>query len=259
MRQIALVLLLVVAAMSGIGWFHHGMVARGGFTNQYSATFDGADDYVDLGTPSDLNLTLSTQQLTISLWAKRTDAGGSETDLLSRFYTGAATVYSLILFWPASASRSYASNASYSEAGNPTANAWHHWLYVVSGAGAVTLYLDNSAGTGGTAGSGTLATTKWLLSCRWTSSGMSAVSNCWKGQIDEVSFWSVAFSASERAEIYNSGKPNDLLRHSRAASLLHWYRMGDGDTYPTVTDRKGSANGTATNMAGAANFALDVP
>ena len=44
--------------------------AVGSFTNLYSLDFDGVDDYVDLGNPTELQFTTS---FSISLWFKSSD------------------------------------------------------------------------------------------------------------------------------------------------------------------------------------------
>jgi hypothetical protein len=53
--------------------------------------------------------------------------------------------------------------------------------------------------------------------------------------------------------IYNSGWPIDLTEASgdydNEGDLVNWWRMGDEDTYDTITDNEGSANGTMTNMS----------
>lgn len=79
------------------------------------------------------------------------------------------------------------------------------------------------------------------------------------GSIDEVSFWNVGFTSADVAELYNGGAPFDVRNHSKNANLIHYYRMGDGDTYPVVNDLVGTATGTCENMAGASNFTSNVP
>jgi hypothetical protein len=91
---------------------------------------------------------------------------------------------------------------------------------------------------------------------------MAGLQNCLDGKIDEVAIWSAGLTNAEVLAIYNGGRPGNLGSHSRAASLEHWWRMGDGtgDVYPTVADQVGSADGTMTNMtSGAVNFVADVP
>ena len=75
------------------------------------------------------------------------------------------------------------------------------------------------------------------------------------GAIDEVAIFSTELSASDVTSIYNSGVPNDLS----SLSPISWWRMGDGDTFPTLTDNgSGGNNGTMTNMT-SGNIITDVP
>ncbi len=68
------------------------------------------------------------------------------------------------------------------------------------------------------------------------------------GFIDEVGFWSVALSEPNVAAIYNGGSPFSLLTDSgtydQSGTLTAYYRMGDGDTLPTIADHAGSHPGT---------------
>ena len=66
--------------------------------------------------------------------------------------------------------------------------------------------------------------------------GQSLRNNC---RLDEFAVWDSDESANV-SDIYNSGTPSDL-------SLLttepkHWWRMGDGDTYPYLFDNGSEAN-----------------
>ena len=77
--------------------------------------------------------------------------------------------------------------------------------------------------------------------------------NDWNGNIDEVAFWgNTVLDADAIAVLYNSGVPialdSDSGNYDNSGDLTHWWRMGDGDTYPTITDNEGSINGTMTNM-----------
>tara|TARA_R100001463_G_scaffold689_1_gene3119 strand:+ start:421 stop:1131 length:711 start_codon:yes stop_codon:yes gene_type:complete len=82
------------------------------------------------------------------------------------------------------------------------------------------------------------------------------------GSLDEVAFWSSVLSASEVTELYNSGTPIDLSsdtgNYSSSSNLLNWWRMGDGDTYPTIQDNQGSNDLTMTNMT-SGDIVADVP
>ena len=70
-------------------------------------------------------------------------------------------------------------------------------------------------------------------------------------------------SDAEVTAIYNSGVPIDLTSNSgdyTSASDLDFYlKMGDGDTYPTITDNSSNSNnGTMTNMT-SDDIVTDVP
>tara|TARA_R110000737_G_scaffold37399_1_gene57178 strand:+ start:305 stop:538 length:234 start_codon:yes stop_codon:yes gene_type:complete len=72
-------------------------------------------------------------------------------------------------------------------------------------------------------------------------------------KVDELAFWSSDQSANI-VDIYNSGVPFDLSTESPS----NWWRMGDEDTYPTLSDEVG---GTALTMNGMTSSSIvnDVP
>ncbi len=72
-------------------------------------------------------------------------------------------------------------------------------------------------------------------------------------KIDELALWGSDQSGNV-ASIYNGGVPHDLT----SLSPDHWWRMGDGDTYPTLTDSAGSADLTMYSMT-VASLVNDVP
>ncbi len=74
--------------------------------------------------------------------------------------------------------------------------------------------------------------------------------------IDEFGYWNQELSAAQVSNLYNSGVPTDLTTFSPSAA--HVYRMGDADTYPTISDKVGNADQTMTNMA-SSNFVTDTP
>ena len=73
--------------------------------------------------------------------------------------------------------------------------------------------------------------------------------------VDELAVWGSDQSANIAA-IYNSGTPHDLSALGTAPD--HWWRMGDGDTYPTIQDNIGTAHFIMYNMT-AADIVNDVP
>ena len=73
--------------------------------------------------------------------------------------------------------------------------------------------------------------------------------------VDELAIWSSDQSANF-ADIYNGGVSHDmtLLDDSPA----HFYRFGDGDSYPTIQDNSGSVHLVMYNMT-ASDIVNDVP
>ncbi len=58
------------------------------------------------------------------------------------------------------------------------------------------------------------------------------------------------------SDIYNNGASHNLEELTTSPS--HWWRMGDGDTYPTIQDNVGTAHFVMYNMT-AANIVSDAP
>jgi hypothetical protein len=82
------------------------------------------------------------------------------------------------------------------------------------------------------------------------------------GNINDVAVWQKQLTTAEVVEIYNSGTPTDLKvdtgNYESADDLIGYWKMGDGDTYPTITDHGGSNDGTMTNMT-SGDIVEDVP
>ena len=74
-------------------------------------------------------------------------------------------------------------------------------------------------------------------------------------KVDEIAVWSTDESANIAA-IYNSGVTQDLSL--LASPPVNWWRMGDDDTFPTLTDNIGTLDFTMTNMT-AGDIVNDTP
>ena len=74
-------------------------------------------------------------------------------------------------------------------------------------------------------------------------------------RLNEVAIWA-SDESSNASAIYNSGSTHDLSLLSSPPD--HWYRMGDGDTFPTIQDVIGTLDLTMTNMT-AGDIVSDVP
>ena len=76
-------------------------------------------------------------------------------------------------------------------------------------------------------------------------------------KVDELAVWDSDQSANV-SDIYNSGSPFDFS--TLTTEPKHWWRMGDGDTYPNLQDSGTEANCTFVmyNMT-SADIVNDVP
>lgn len=228
------------------------------FTNALSTNFDGVDAFVTLGDITELNLATT---FTISFWAKVSLPVATSGAVFQK-YTGSKE-RTAVNFNPISGIVVNLANGSnsYGRVVPPSDNAWHHYVAVYNGSGATNadklkLYRDGLLQS--LTFSGTIPATTYDGSAVSAEFGRLATANYLAGLVDEVTLWSQNFSASEVAALYNGGVPNDPTEHSQAASLISWWRMGDGDTYPTITDQVGTYDGTMNNMV-AGDFQSDVP
>ena len=87
---------------------------------------------------------------------------------------------------------------------------------------------------------------------RW-GTGSSYLRNSCK--VDELAFWN-SDQSGNASDIYNGGSTHDLSLLSSAPS--NWWRMGDGDTFPTLLDSSGSTDLTMNNMT-VSDIVNDVP
>ena len=75
------------------------------------------------------------------------------------------------------------------------------------------------------------------------------------GRVDELAIWG-SDQSSNSSSIYNSGSTHDLSALSTSPD--HWWRMGDGDTYPNIQDNVGNATFVMYNMI-ADDIVTDAP
>jgi hypothetical protein len=83
-------------------------------------------------------------------------------------------------------------------------------------------------------------------------SGSYMRDNC---RVDELAIWG-SDQSGNISDIYNSGSTHDLDQLDTPPS--HWWRMGDGDTYPTIQDNVGTADFVMYNQT-AADIVTDAP
>ena len=215
-------------------------------TNTYGVDFDGVDDYVDCGTDASINQIFSGGG-TIDLWVYvRSFSNNDRLVHHNKFQimvTGLSGSDFRIVFYHVFTGDDLSYRTTDHEL---TLDTWHHIRVEYDNgdtANVPTITIDGSivALTQNSAPTGTAETST-------TGVYFGGVTSAFRTDciLDEISFW----SATSIADTYNSGYPSDLsLNANYAADCVSWWRMGDGDTYPTLQDTKGSNDGTMTNMA----------
>ena len=252
----------------GLGTSKGGMI--GGLTlvtNTKSVYFDGSDDHIDCGDITVLN---GLGNLTISAWIKASTTFSTEPiftkikDDNEGIFLGVSGNH--IMFQNEAGSDNYA-RFDYDHVDDE----WHHVAVTFDGSGAdnaakVVMYLDGQSQTiefSGTFPSATdsdLSSKPLYIGARKYSTAFHP----YQGNIDEIAFWNDTLTGPEILQIYNGGSATlDLSvnsgNYSSTANLQGWWRMGDGDTFPTIQDNSSNSNnGTMTDMASGA-IEVDTP
>ncbi len=128
------------------------------------------------------------------------------------------------------------------------ADTWHHLAMSFDGATPdIDLYFDGALYTTGKTTVGSIrAQLNDGVGNPFVIGARRAADMFFTGIIDELAVWDSALDDAAVSTIHNGGSPTDLSAMTPAPN--HWWRMGDGDTYPTISDQIGSNDGTMTNM-----------
>jgi len=226
------------------------------FSNTKSLAFDGVDDYVATGYSYDAAVT---PNLSVSFWFKSTSAalfkfpiciqtnGGNYTNSIVMMY-GDNLLIADRTGWV------FGTNQDIND-GN-----WHNVIVTAAYSGNTTdgtllnMYLDGNLTPDLTSANMGTGTASYLDGDLYMGS-FNGASNFYDCNVDEVAVWESILTSGNITSIFGSGAPSSLASLNPVA----WYRNGDGDTYPTITDHgSGGNNGTMTNMD-AGDIVEDVP
>lgn len=229
-----------------------------GLTNAKSIALDGANDYLAIGS-------INWDLYSIVFWFKTTSSTFSYP-----WAKDGGSYFALRLIGGASAFHmQHPSTSAQAETFSKDAHDgnWHMMTVTHSGGSGVEsntrLYLDGALEKSYTATYTYTNTTNCGSFGAKFDTGCGGPYNYWAGSLDEIGVWKdTVLDADAVAALYNSGAPIDLSSDSgnydNSGDLDHWWRMGDGDTFATVTDNEGSTNLTMTNM-GSEDIVEDVP
>ncbi len=225
-------------AGSGSSCANNGIIENFGVTaaaltlldNNATMSFNGTDQYIDLGTPAALNLT---QNMSISAWINtNTIASGTRVIICDCNTPPSQSQFCLEINRTAGRISALANGTNVALTGSTTLsiNTWYHvaltrsgstgnWNYVIYLNGVV----DGSATT-----SNNPSPQQGVAIGRFGKDS----SGYFSGKIDEVAVFNKVLSLSEVGLIYdatndNPGKTGDLFTGGLASSLVYWNRMGD--------------------------------
>lgn len=224
--------------------------------NQYSCLFDGVDEFMT----TDSTGISGTGARTVSAWIK-TVATGNITVVSYGTDSSLQRLTMLTIGSPERIVIDYSGSYVRFNGTGILDGAWHHIAFTAPASGQVQdtkCYVDGSPVTvnssaGGTNNYNTGTNINVLVGKAITGA------NYFNGNIDEVSIWNAVLTATEIAEVYNSGIPTDLNTHSQAGSLYNWWRMGENSTFPTIPDSSASQkDGVLVNME-SSDIEADVP
>ena len=233
-----------------------------GFSNTKSIELDGVDDFVNV--PDNANLSFGNgttdSPFSISVWVKVDDLDSSHTLIEKRLSSGFNdNEYILYIASDGSIANNIYDGHTLNRRGRKTSSGiisidtWHHIVMTYNGVGGssasagIKIYLDSSQVDNAN-------NQKNVYTAMHNTSQPVKIGEFIAGHIDEAAIFSSELSASDVTAIYNSGVPASLSSYS---SLVSWWRCGDGDTAPTLTDNgTGGNNGTMTNFS---TFSTDVP
>ena len=240
---------------------HHGAAA--GFSNLYSANFDGVDDHIT--TDATYSILDGQAQMSISIWVKPVTGGSTLRMVYGIGRLGSTELNSQLVLWLYEGGRieyNVSSGGAWAR-GDITAITYGSWNNILltfdlsqpSSVNKTHIYVNGAdVSTGNNINYSSFQNSVTALYIGETSTGKY---NPFNGSLDEMAVWQgLELSAADAVTIYNSGTPTDLSTFSTPPT--NWWRMGDnnGGTGTTLTDAIGSANATLINGT---VYTTDVP
>ena len=245
------------------------------FENTKSLQFDGTTSYITVPKSSDYK---KTDKISCFAWVKKSDWNVSSHEILfstfrsqggwSLFYQGKRLKLDIRI---GSSTKQWEGGYNNLRTGGAlgTDNGWHHLGFTFDGE-FIKVYVD---GVEDTTNTGTINLGSAGSLINYGAGTFDAdlhvgafpllLSSVLDGLHDDLTIWHDALSDAEVSKLYNSGSILDPMRddgdYTSSSDVVGWWRMGDDDTLPTITDNSNNSNdGTTYNMA-ASDISTDVP
>ena len=240
-----------------------GSTPSAAFVNTYSVLFGGTDEYATAGDVLDFDYNVP---FSLSCWFKTSYTSAAQCLISKQSNTAPSRGYALLItaggdvwFYLVNTAgsnelRTVRTGTEYRD------GSWHHIVATYDGGADwtdVTMIIDGTSVSLGL-GDNTLSAT--TVSSTSLMIGSRGAANWWlNGNLDEPSIWDKELSVSEAQELYNNGNPMNPLNHSAAANLVGWWRMGDDDTFPNLTDNSTNSNTMVMTNMESGDIEEDVP
>jgi len=212
----------VTLVSNGTNWFVESGYYRA-YTKASSLTFDGVDDYVDLGNVNSL-----TGNFTVSAWIRPTGVTGSyQTPVGKRASSDGGCNYEIAIDTTSAKFAWYSDNGTtndYVQSSQVLANdTWYHLVVTISGT-TLNMYANASnVKSAHTLGTAVVANAGSLTFGR----AGSYAAEYFPGQILQVAMWNSTLTSGNVTSLYNSGTPIDPRRVSNSTLVGLWLN-GDG-------------------------------
>lgn len=211
-------------------------------SNAYSVDFDGTNDYIWVGSQTELNLT---SNFSLSTWVKADSFPSNGSWLLSkRDHDGSAHINFQLVIYNRYIYLATSTVSSLQSTSQISGDTWYNIVCTVNPGTEAKIYINGSLDKTGSITAVQNANTPLSIGA-WTNN-TGGIYGPHDGLIDEAAVFDSLLSASDITAIYNSGVPTDLTSYSPVG----WWRMGDNDggTGTTITDQgSGGNDGTLTN------------
>ena len=210
-----------------------------GFTNSYSMSFDGTNDYLDAAP---FGGSLSTGG-TISAWIKSPDT--EVVQLVAANITAHGDRLVLGIGGDEVRMNAYDGSSNGQSGGSLSDDTWYH----IACTSNQKVYLDGvDVGDGTTIMPSNASLQRFRIGLREDDD------NSFNGNIDEVAIWSTVLDADAVAAVYNSGTPFDLTEdkdnYDNASNLVGYWRMEEGTGTSVVnTANSGTSDASLENDA----------
>jgi hypothetical protein len=195
--------------------------------SKYSLTFDGSDDFINLG-PSNNFISTSQAEVSLSVWIKSStdedstyvfanQKGTGNSNFSLRFHSDGNRIR--LFTWNGSALDATTSDSDITD-GN-----WHH-VVVTGKTSEQKIYIDGSLEK--------TATNAFSMEPSADTCSIGNFNNTanFQGQINDLAIWNVVLDADAVTAIYNGGKPTNLTfdsgNYDNSSALVAYYKMGNG-------------------------------